>query len=119
MKEFLSKMFFCANQIKVWHLQTKGYAMHLALGSFYDTVTDFTDDFAEKHMMNGPKISAPKIDSKYEDYKDVSQIFKYLDGVDSYISQLRKELDGRTDLVNMLDDLRASVNKTRYLLTLS
>jgi DNA-binding ferritin-like protein len=119
MKDFLANMFFCADQIKVWHLQTKGYAMHLALGSFYDTITDFTDDFAEKFMQGGPRLKSPVITEKFSDFTDVGQVTKYLDKVDAYVGKLRTELEGRTDLVNMLDDLRASINKTKYLLTLS
>lgn len=119
MKDFLANMFFCADQIKVWHLQTKGYAMHLALGSFYDTITDFTDDFAEKFMQGGPRLKAPVITEKFSDYTDVAQVTKYLDKVDAYVGKLRTELAGRTDLVNQLDDLRSAINKTKYLLTLS
>lgn len=119
MKDFLSNMFFCANQIKLWHLQTKGYAMHIALGGLYDFVTDFTDKFAETYMMNGPRLVAPLNTGKFEEYKDSAQVIKYIEKVDSYLNSLYKELEGRRDLVNMLDDLKGSLNKTKYLLTLS
>jgi hypothetical protein len=119
MKEFLANMFFCSNQIKLWHLQTTSYAAHQALGELYDFSTDFTDGFAETYMMSGPKLKAPVITKKFEDFADNQQVIKYIDMVDGYVGVLKKELVGRTDLVNMLDEFRAKLNKTKYLLTLS
>jgi len=119
MNEFLSKFFFWSNQVKVYHLQTKSYAGHIALGGLYDTLTEFTDDFAEKFMSNGEVLAAPANLKKIMNYKDVGQVYATIDEIDQYISSLRTELVEATDLVNMLDDLRGSINKTRYLLTLS
>lgn len=119
MNEFLSKFFYWSNQVKIYHLQTKVYAMHVALGSFYDTLTDFTDDFSEKYMSNGDVLAAPTNTKRLMDYNDANQVFATIDEIDQYISSLRTELADATDLVNMLDDLRGHLNKTRYLLTLS
>lgn len=119
MNEFLSKFFYWSNQVKIYHLQTKVYAMHIALGGLYDTLTEFTDDFSEKYMSNGEVLAAPTNIKDLVDYKDASQVFATIDDIDQYISSLRTELADATDLVNMLDDLRGHINKTRYLLTLS
>lgn len=119
MKEFLANMFFCANQVKLWHLQTTSYAAHQALGGLYDFTTDFTDKFAETYMMSGPKFKAPVITKKFEEFSNNQQVIKYIEAVDGYVNTLKKELVGRTDLLNMLDELKAELNKTKYLLTLS
>jgi hypothetical protein len=119
MNEFLSKFFYWSNQVKMYHLQTKVYPMHVALGSLYEALTEFTDDFSEKYMSNGEVLSAPMNIKKLADYRDLSQVYATVDEIDQYISVLRTELVDATDLVNMLDDLRGHLNKVRYLLTLS
>ena len=117
MADFLSVMFHSATQSHTWHLQTTSLAQHLALEEYYKGTRDFLDDFIEKHMSDGPKVKAPN-SVRLENLKDVSQINEHLDMILGYLDKIRVEVFKRTELVNMIDDMKGLIHKTKYRLTL-
>jgi hypothetical protein len=112
MTDFLAIMFHSANQSKLWHLQTKSYAQHIALEQYYDGISEFLDDFIEKHMSDGPKVKAPQ-SVKLESLTGTAQISEHLDMILEYLDKIRTELFRRTELVNMIDDAKALIHKTQ------
>lgn len=119
---FLDMMFYSADQTHLWHLQTKSYAVHMALGPYYDAIRIGLDDVAEKCMgFKGIRLIA-KGKIALVEFKDVAQINKHLDIVETYLSDLNNEImtsnKKATHLVNAVDVIRECVSKTKYLLTL-
>jgi hypothetical protein len=107
------------NQLKVFHWQTTSYAQHMAFGSTYDTLDGLIDGFVEvcigKHGRNIPEIINMKIYSL--ENKEPLEV------VDVYIEMLVQEITPAlpkedTDLLNIKDEILASLNKLKYLLTL-
>ena len=47
--QFASKTFEFRDQLHMMHLMTKSYSEHKALGSLYEFITDFADDFLETY----------------------------------------------------------------------
>jgi DNA-binding ferritin-like protein len=119
----IDMLFHTADQTHLWHLQTKSYALHVALGGYYDAARDAADDIAEKYMgLMGKRLSA-KGKLPLTDFKDVAQVKAHLDSVALFLVDLNKEVmsndKNATHIVNAIDAFRETVDKTKYLLTLS
>lgn len=116
-------MFFSADQMHVWHLQTGSYAQHKALNGYYDTIRDQIDAFAECYMgYSGERLSA-KGGLRFLEYSNVEQVNLHLDQVCKFCGDLYGELERMspkpTHLLNIVDEMKATIAKTKYLLTLS
>lgn len=107
-------------QTHVWHLQTKSYAQHMALGGFYDCIVGFTDSLLEIYQgHHGVKISGNidiKIDSKYATAKPLAYMKKLKSNLDTLYNN--KHLNENC-LLAVMDEIMGLVDKTIYLLSLS
>jgi DNA-binding ferritin-like protein len=74
--DFVGMLFLARDVTHSVHLNTRSYAKHKALGSFYDKVVDLADDFAEayqgRHGLIGPitLMSAKKTSNVVEFLQD-------------------------------------------------
>ena len=69
----ISSMLEFQNQVKIFHWQTYGYAEHQSLGSLYDNLSGFIDEFVEVFMGKYGRVMAK--DSfvlTLKNYKDLS-----------------------------------------------
>ena len=104
-----------ADQIRVLHWGTTSYPEHVALGDLYDAISDATDKIAEALMgAQGERLQL----------KGTLELVDYAEGVPAnYVRGIGEALTSitglPTDILNMRDDLLATVHKTSYLLTLS
>lgn len=119
---FLDMMFHSADQTHLWHLQTKSYAVHMALGGYYEGIRCGLDDVAEKCMgFKGIRLQA-RGGIKVIPFKDVAQIESHLNTIEKFLSDLNDEIMAgnkkATHLVNAIDVIRELISKTKYLLTL-
>lgn len=113
-KQIIPMLMEAADQIRVFHWQTKSYAEHKALGAFYDALSAATDDFAETLIGIDGARPVLKGEIKIEDYaKGAPQ---------SYIKAFAKEISGwkdmTTDILNMRDSLLGEAHHALYLLSL-
>jgi hypothetical protein len=83
-----SKLFEARDFAHKSHLETKSYAQHKALGSFYDDILDLTDSLVESYF---GKYGIQKIEIGQVKAQDVVTYFE--------------------DLANFLQQAHASVNK--------
>lgn len=110
-KTLIQKLFESRQVAHNVHLQTKSYALHKALNSYYDDVLGLTDSFIETYqgqygIVTGyEKIEVtPLSEDKIEGYlKDCAEIFTMA-------------RDGMKDshLQNIMDEIIALVYKTLY-----
>ena len=118
---FLDMMFHSADQTHLWHLQTKSYAVHMALNGYYDAIRDEADRFAEA-CMGYKDIRLKAVGGlKFIPYKDTDQITTHLDGICKYCNDLYGEISGEKGgehLLAIVDDVKECIAKTKYLLTL-
>ena len=74
--DFVGMLFLARDVTHSVHLNTRSYAKHKALGSFYDKIVDLADDFAEayqgRHGLIGPitLMSAKKTSNVVEFLQD-------------------------------------------------
>lgn len=120
---FVDVMFHSADQTHLWHLQTKSYAMHMALGGYYDAIRAGADDIAEKLMgFNGKRVNASG-KTALVPFKDTAQVVSHLNSIGVYLKGLNNEIlaadKSATHITNAIDTVRETVEKTKYLLTLS
>jgi len=101
--DFVGHLFLARDVAHSVHLNTRSYAKHKALGSFYDDIVDLADDFAEayqgRHGLIGPisLMSAKKNGNIIEFLEDsLSEIeanrFKVCEEDDSAIQNIIDEI---------------------------
>lgn len=110
--DFVGMLFLARDVAHSVHLNTRSYAKHMALGSFYDEVIDLADNFAEayqgKHGLIGP-ISLMSA-------KKTTNIVEFLrDQVDE-IETARYEVcdKAETALQNIIDEIVGLYLSTLY-----
>ena len=111
------KLFFnTRDQIHYYHLQTDSYAEHKALNDFYETILEVADKFLEAFQGVHGRAQGD-VSFQLKNYsKDVvtSDIHNFANN----IRILQTQVKANSDMVNLLDELLNSCNKTLYLLTL-
>lgn len=117
----VSSMLEFQNQVKIFHWQTYGYAEHQSLGSLYDNLSGFIDEFVEVFMGKyGRVLAKESFVLTLKNYKDLSPTQAIDIFINYLINDVPQMLDSAkdTDLLNIRDEILASCNKTKYLLTL-
>ena len=121
MKEELTlKLVQIQLQFKFLHWQTFGDAKHRAYGELYDSIGDHIDTFTEAMM---GKYGRPDFESEFviafQDIQSIN-IQNFIDGIVEFLVGMTEILDSKydTDLLNIRDEILASINKLKYLLTL-
>ena len=117
----LSSMLQFQNQVKIFHWQTYGFSEHEAFGGLYDSLSGHVDEFVEVFMGKyGRIIAKDSFALTLQNYKSISPV----QAMDAFIGFLSNDLPSQlditkdTDLLNIRDEILASVNKTKYLITL-
>ena len=119
-EELILNLIQIQTQFKFMHWQTMGDAKHRAYGEIYDTLGDLIDSFVESMM---GKYGRPEFESEFsimfQDLKSLS-VQNFIDGITEFLVSMTEQLDTKydTDLLNLRDEMLASVNKLKYLLTL-
>lgn len=115
---YVIKLLEIADQIKIFHLQTTGYASHIALGGFYYQISTFTDSFCEKRI--GLENKRPTVNGQSISLKDFKEeeLISYVNETLNYFKSLRNEFSSNTELQNLVDEMTTETNKLKYLLTL-
>ena len=108
------------NQIKVFHWQTKSYAEHKALDSFGDSFGTLVDKLIESYIgcCGELKLEIPPTIT-LKDYSGNPSILNFLNTTYEYLLNLQKTLSSKSELVNILDEMKSEVDQLKYLLRLS
>lgn len=108
-------------QLRILHWQTKGYARHKAFGNTYETLDGLIDSFVEVCMGKHGRFVLQEENKtiKIENLVEVS-IVDFLQSIKTKLIGMSAELskENDTDLLNIRDEMLASINKLAYLLTL-
>lgn len=107
--EFVATLLHSSTVTHFMHWATDSYAKHQALGEYYDSIIELTDQFAEAYM------------GRYEQLKEFPDEFheaqdpiKYLEGMKNFVAEARKELPQDTELQNIIDEIADLINSTLY-----
>ena len=91
--DFVGLLFLGRDVAHSVHLNTRSYAKHMALGTFYDEIIDHADAFAESYQGRYGLIGAITLSSA----KKTSNIVEFLQGQLDDIEASRYEVCDKTD----------------------
>lgn len=98
-------------QVHIYHLQSKSYSEHMALGSFYDDIVDLTDSLIEQYQgAYGIVTSYPSISLISESPIAYLKSLKELVQIERYKVLKRED----TWLQNITDEIISLIDSTLY-----
>jgi hypothetical protein len=115
----VDKLLGLLNQIKIYHWQTKSYSEHKALGKAYESLDGLVDGFIESYMgSSGSKINAG-FKLSLVDYTPKSSM-ELMNQAETFMrGELEKAISGKSELLNIRDEMLAVIQHTKYLLSLA
>jgi DNA-binding ferritin-like protein len=117
---FINILFELQLNIKTFHWMTISYSKHKATDELYGDLNDKIDHFVEVYM---GKYGRPNITTETVNIKNMSdeEFIMYLKNSKVYLQKILPNFftESDTDLLNIRDEILASLNKTLYLFTLS
>lgn len=102
-EKFVSTLMLARDVAHREHWRTKSYAQHMALGDFYDSITDLTDSFVEKYQgRHGVVANIPIRNSAV-----ASPIIPAIKGMLAEIEEYRYDCVAKADtaLQNLIDEI--------------
>ena len=103
------ELFHVRTNAHLLHLKTRSYAAHMALGSFYDELTDLIDSFAEAYQGRYGLLNYPDVPFKQE--ADAIMMIKT---IRRYIDDNRIGMVPDSELQNIIDEIVALMDSTLY-----
>ena len=107
--QFVQCLLHAVTNTHILHLQSRSYSEHMALGDFYDGLSDLADSFAEAYQ---GKYGI--IEGYTDDYELPGQAIPYLMEKNDYIKLLRAGLPQDSELQNIIDEIVALIDSTLY-----
>ena len=108
---FISELFHARIQIHIAHVQTKSYAQHIALDSFYNDIVGLTDGLIETWQGRYGIVTGYTL----KNVQDNVNVIFYLTTLLDYINNSRLTLfSDDSDLHNQVDNIKTLINTTIY-----
>jgi DNA-binding ferritin-like protein len=119
MRKTATILFHARQQAHFWHLDTKSYAEHKALDSFYTELLDLIDSLMETYLGKGKRVDFGQIRMTFNKYSHEKMI-EYFKKLARYIARAKKSMSGPNDgdISNIMDEILALINRTLYMFTL-
>lgn len=110
--EFIGILFLARDVTHSVHLNTRSYAKHVALNSFYDGVVDLADKFAEAYQGRHGLIGPVSLMGA----KKTGNVIEFLEDSLKTIEDCRYEVCEKTDtpLQNIIDEIVGLYLSTLY-----
>ena len=109
------------NTVKLYHWKTRSFATHKATDELYDDLNKYVDEFVEVMLgyKGGIRANIPRSSVKLNDFKSSDQFKHKLEDYKKTLISYTRKLDPNknSDLLNIRDELLATLNKTTYLLS--
>jgi len=105
----ISLLFEARTQTHIFHLQSKSYAEHVALGSYYGSIVDIADSIAENYQGRYDIIkSYPKISLTS------TTPLKLIEQVRLWVDKNRGDCGTESEIQNLIDEVQSLNNSTIY-----
>ena len=109
MNEFIATLFLARELAHRYHLATKSYSQHKALGKYYEEIIDLVDSYVEAYMGCYEQIKT--FPSVYHLPKDP---LKYLESLKSFVNEANSDLPKEQELVNIVAEIQQLIDSTIY-----
>ena len=108
--EFILTLLHAATNTHILHLQTKSYAEHMALGTFYEELPDLIDAVVESIQgLTGEIIEYPEM---Y--YHPATNGLQELEDLSEFVKVNREVLPPDSEIQNEVDNIATLINSTLY-----
>ena len=110
--DFVGQLFLARDVAHSVHLNTKSYAKHVALNSFYDEIIEVADKFAEAYQGRHGLIGPISLMSARKN----GNIIEFLEDSLAQIEEMRYKVVDKTDtaLQNIIDEIVGLYLSTLY-----
>lgn len=110
--DFVGMLFLARDVAHSAHLNTRSYAKHVALNSFYDEIIDLADKFAEAYQGKYGLIGPISLMSA----KKTSNVVEFLEGQIEDLNDMRYKVVDKdcTPLQNIIDEIFGLYYTTVY-----
>ena len=106
---FLLALLHSGTNTHLMHWATDSYAKHVALGTYYDSIVDLVDAYAEAYM--GKYGQLKKFPSEYHQHDDP---VRYLVSVNKFVGDVRGKLPQDPELNQLVDNIQELLDTTIY-----
>lgn len=110
MENLISILLHSITQTHVFHLQTKSYAEHTAIGAYYTGMSGLVDRLAEAYQ-GKYGVQKYKNISGLENFTSKEQVVEYLLKLDVLINSNKPE---ESFLISIIDDIQELIYTTKY-----
>ena len=108
--DFVLTMLHAATNAHILHLQTRSFAQHMALGSFYEELTELADSLAEAIQGAQGEILRYPVDY----FAPAPTPLEELEELKEYVEQERGKVSDRSEIQNIIDEIAALIDSTLY-----
>jgi DNA-binding ferritin-like protein len=116
MNSFINETLWMVNQYHIWHLQTKDYSEHMAIGEFYDKLEDLLDSLAENFIGAKGEFKVDAI-KPYSNYSK-STVVTALQNYGELVSDVASKVQDKNSSKVIMDEIESLVASTLYKLGL-
>lgn len=115
---FIGYLFCSRTQAHIFHLQTKSFAAHNALGEYYSKIVELTDSLVETYQGKyGIVKGYNAYKCTYIETEDPQQYIAYFKALHDFIDNNREKIFKDSDLLNEVDNIKSLLKSTIYKLT--
>jgi hypothetical protein len=111
MEDLISVLLHSVNQVHIFHLQTKSFAEHNALGGYYESIGGIADGLAESYQGKYGILKYKNV-SKIEQYESKEQVIEYFNKILKIIEKTRPIKDAFID--NTVQEVESLIYSTLY-----
>ena len=116
-EKLISTLLESRTQAHVFHWQTAGpgsYAMHIALQSYYEPLTDMIDSLVETYQGKHGIITGYTSPTTFTDFEK-SSVLKYFKALAVFVDRAYNKIDpADTNIINQLDTFKDLIDQTVY-----
>lgn len=107
--------------VKLYHWKTMNYATHKATDELYDDLNKYVDEFVEVLLgyKGGVRAKLPRTHVTLHDCNSIEEFKKKIDGYKNVLIGFTSRFDGKknSDLLNIRDEILATLNKSLYVMS--
>lgn len=112
LEKLIAYLLHSRTQVHVFHLQTKSFAEHMALGGYYGEIGELTDGIVESYQGKYDLIKNYE-SFALDSYSNKSQLETYFKALSKKVEDVHKSVED-TYIQNQLDTVNELINSTLY-----
>jgi hypothetical protein len=106
---FAATLLHSATNTHFFHWSTDSFSKHMALGTYYDSIVELTDNLLEAYMGCYTKITTfPSV------YHQPKEAVKYLESLKNFVNDARQDLPQESQIQNIVDEIAQLIDSTLY-----